>query len=232
MTSAIDTQLAAYDWRALESQLDSEGYAVLKGGLHADEARALARTAIAANAARRERLEAADLGRGERFFFDTALPQPLAAWREALYRRLAPVANRWNETLGEAYRYPAQWRAFAGRDRAAGSGRAQSYVSRLRAEDCLALHQCNEGEHGFPLQLVALLCEPGQDFTGGEFVMTEQRPRMQSRPMVVPLGLGDLAIIGTAQRPFRGASGVYRVNLKHAISRVREGERVGVEVGF
>ncbi|WP_325072850.1 2OG-Fe(II) oxygenase [Paraburkholderia acidisoli] len=205
---------------------------MLPGWLHADEARALARATLAENAARRELLEAVDLGRGERFYFDANLPPPLAAWREGWYRYLAPIANGWSEALGEAYRYPAEWSAFVERDRAEAPMRAQSYVSRLRAEDFLALHQCTSGERVFPLQVVALLSAPGEDFTGGEFVMTEQRPRMQSRPMVVPLGLGDAAIIATAQRPFHGANGVYRVNLKHAISRVREGERVGLEVGF
>jgi hypothetical protein len=108
----------------------------------------------------------------------------------------------------------------------------QSHLNRLRVDDYLALHQRHDGEHVFPLQIVGLLTEPGSDFQGGEFVMTEQRPRMQSRPMVLPLKLGDAAIISTAQRPFKGTKGFYRVNLKHAISRVRGGERIGVELSM
>lgn len=230
--NAIERTLGRLDGNALAARLGSEGYAVLPRLLDAGEARELARAAIAANASRRVLLEAVELGRGEMFDFGAALPAPLAAWRRAFYRALAPVANRWNEALGAAYRYPAELDAFAEQQRAAGQTRAQSYASRLRAGDFLALHQRSEGEPVFPLQVVALLSEPGNDFAGGEFVMTEQRPRMQSRPMVVPLGLGDAAIIGTAQRPFEGANGVYRVNLKHAISRVREGERVGIELAF
>ena len=110
--------------------------------------------------------------------------------------------------------------------------RALSHLSRLCVGDYVALHQRNDGDQVFPLQVVALLSEPGTDFEGGEFVMTEQRPRMQSRPMVLPLGLGDAAIITTSLRPFKGAKGHYRVNLKHAISRVRKGRRIGMALTF
>ena len=124
------------------------------------------------------------------------------------------------------------WTIFSGAiGRRARQG-GQSHLSRLGVEDYLPLHQRNAGGQVFPMQVVALLSEPGKDFDGGEFVMTEQRPRMQSRPMVLPLGLGDAAIIGTAERPFKGTRGHYRVNLKHAVSRVRSGERVGLELTF
>lgn len=230
--NSFENRIDSFDWQTLAAQLDNEGYAVLPGLLDADTAKALARATIAANASRRVLLETVELGRGEIFYFDTTLPDPLEAWRRAFYRALAPIANRWNEALSDAYRYPADFDAFRERNRAAGQTRAQSYVSRLRAEDFVALHQRNDGEQVFPFQVVALLSEPGNDFAGGEFVMTEQRPRMQSRPMVVPLKSGDAAVICTAQRPVEGGNGVYRVNLKHAVSRVREGERVGFEVGF
>ena len=160
------------------------------------------------------------------------MPAPLDAWRTAFYGHLAAIANRWNDTLGMDDRYPATLGDFLRRNRKAGQTRGQSYLSRLGVEDHVPLHQRNAGEEVFPLQLVALLSEPGTDFQGGEFVMTEQRPRTQSRPMVLPLGLGDAALIATAQRPFKGSKGHYRVNLKHAIGRVRQGERIGLELSF
>lgn len=231
MTS-LETTFGKLDWSGIAAQLDSEGYAVLPRLLAPEDARELAREAAMPNTLRRASLESAHLGRGELFYFGANSPLPWAPWRMAFYRHLAPVANRWNETLNMAYRYPAELHAFLERNRLAGQTQAQSHLNRLRADDYLGLHQRSVAEHVFPLQVVALLTEPGKDFTGGELVMTEQRPRMQSRPMVVPLGLGDAAIITTAQRPFKGASGYYRVNLRHAISRVRGGERIGMELSF
>src|SRR5690606_33721505 len=154
------------------------------------------------------------------------------AWRTVFYRHLAPIANRWQESLGADYRYPDRLEAFLQRNREAGQAQPLSRLDRLVQGDYLALHQCTDGAHVFPLQLVLLLSEPGEAFTGGEFVMTEQRPRMQSRPMVVPLGIGDAAVIATAGRPVRGGRTCYRVNLRHAISRVHHGERIGVELSF
>ncbi|MEM5315477.1 2OG-Fe(II) oxygenase [Paraburkholderia sp. JHI869] len=231
MTLSVNT-LDKLDWSALAAQLDSEGYAVLPRLLDADEARLLAREAGTSDALRRVSLDSLDLGRGDLLYFDALLPQPWAQWRTEFYRQLASVANRWNEVLGMPYRFPAKLDAFAERNRRAGQTWAQSHLNRLGTDDYLALHQRSDGEHVFPLQVVALLTAPGKDFTGGDLVLTEQRPRMQSRPTVVPLGLGDAAIIATAQRPFKGSSGYYRVNLRHAISRVRSGERVGVELSF
>ncbi|MGG6462091.1 2OG-Fe(II) oxygenase [Solilutibacter silvestris] len=144
---------------------------------------------------------------------------PLETWHAELHRRLPVIANRWNEILGRDERYSV--------DRM----REQCHPSRLGEGDHIPLHQ-HEGERVFPLQIVTLLSEPGHDFQGGEFVMTERRPRMQSRPMVLPLKLGDAAIIATAERPFKGSGGYYRVNLKHAISRVLGGERIGLELSF
>ncbi len=212
-------------------QLDAEGHAVLPGLLGADVARRLAgqTTALAAS---RTTLESMDLGRGELFYFGAGMPAPLEQWRVALYRRLVVVANHWNETLGVGQRYPAEIEDFLLRNRKAGQMSSQSYLSRLGVDGHMALHQRNDDEEVFPLQIVALLSEPGADFEGGEFVMVEQRPRMQSRPSVLPFKLGDAAIIATAERPFKGTKGYYRVNLKHAISRVRKGERIGLELSF
>lgn len=229
--TAFGATLDRLNWADIGTQLDAEGFCLLPGLLGADAARSLARQTTA-SAARRASLESSGLGRGELFYFDAGMPAPLEPWRAALYRRLVAVANRWNETLGVADRYPAELEEFLRHNRQAGQMRAQSHLSRLGAEDHVALYQCNDGAQVFPLQVVALLSEPGTDFQGGEFVMTERRPRMQSRPMVLPLGLGDAAIIATAQRPFEGARGYYRVGTKHAISRVREGERIGLELSF
>ncbi|MCP3705886.1 2OG-Fe(II) oxygenase [Paraburkholderia sp. CNPSo 3274] len=231
MTPSADT-FDKLNWSAIASQLDSEGYAVLPRLAGADGARRLAREALASNALRRVSLDSLDLGRGDLLYFSAALPQPWAQWRADLYRQLAPIANRWNEMLGMPYRFPADLDEFLEHNRRAGQTQAQSHLNHLGSDDYLALHQRSDGEHVFPLQVVALLTAPGKDFTGGELVLTEQRPRMQSRPTVVPLGLGDAAIIATAQRPFKGSSANYRVNLRHAISRVRSGERIGVELSF
>jgi len=222
----------APDWVGIGAQLDAEGYALLPGAFDRAEARALARQIMADGAGPWVSLDSLELGRGEIVRFGGQLPEPLASWRASLYRDLAPIANRWNETLDVAYRYPSELDVFLQRNRDAGQSQPLSHLSRYRAGDYLALHQSSDGAHVFPMQVVVLLSEAGEDFTGGEFVLTEQRPRMQSRPMVLPLASGDAAIISTAQRPFRGSRGYYRVNLKHAISRVRDGERLGIELSF
>jgi hypothetical protein len=230
MTSP-NTTIDSLDWASLATQLDAEGYAMLPGLLGADVACALARQTEASDAVRVP-LASGDLGRGELLYFDCGLPVPLEAWRTAFYRHLAVIANRWNETLGVDGRYPVELGDFLRRNQKSGQTRAQSHLSRLGVEDHVLLHQRNNGEQVFSMQIVALLSEPGADFLGGEFVMTEQRPRMQSRPLVLPLKFGDAAIITTAERPSKGTKGYYRVNLKHAISRVRQGERIGLELSF
>jgi uncharacterized protein len=230
--TSFDTSIDRLDWAGIAAELDIEGYVVLPGLLEEDAARVLARQIEVISGAQRVPLTSGDLGRGELFYFDTRLPAPLDDWRAAFYRHLAVIANRWNEVLGVGSRYPAEWEDFLLCNRQAGQVRALSHLNRLGVDDHVALHQRNDDEQVFPLQVVALLSEPGTDFLGGEFVMTEQRPRMQSRPMVLPLKLGDAAIITTSERPFKGTKGHYRVNLKHAISRVRGGQRIGMELTF
>lgn len=227
-----NTSIARLDWAGIAAELDVEGYVVLPGLLGEDAARDLARQTETLSGAQCVPLASGDLGRGELFYFGTSLPAPLEDWRAAFYRHLAVIANRWNEILGIGSRYPTELEDFLRRNRHAGQVRALSHLNRLGVEDHVALHQRNGDEQVFPLQVVALLSEPGTDFLGGEFVMTEQRPRMQSRPMVLPLKLGDVAIITTSERPFKGTKGHYRVNLKHAISRVRRGQRIGMELTF
>jgi len=196
------------DWAGIAAQLDREGHAVLPGLFGAEDAQALAgvpRTPVAS-----------DLG-GDVFLLAPGLPEALVRKFTALHQQLARIARRWNDILGMAQ----------GEDDA---GLAITLrLSRLREQDHQGLHRGAEDAHAFPLQLVALLSDPGTDFTGGEFVMVEQRPRMQSRPIVLPLKRGDVAIIPTGPRPFKGSEGHYRVTMKHAISRVRSGERFGLE---
>ena len=230
-----DTTLDHLIWSDIGSQLDAEGYALLPGLLGIDVARKLAQNLTkqaATPGIQCVSLESINLGRGELFYFGADIPAPIEMWRTVLYRRLVGIANRWNETLGVTHCYPAELNEFLQHNRKAGQVRAQSHLNCLCTDDYVPLHQRNDGAQVFPLQIVAVLSELGIDFQGGEFVLTEQRPRMQSRPAVLPLKLGDAAIIATAERPFKGAKGYYRVNLKHAISRVRQGERVGLELSF
>lgn len=229
--TALDTLLGRLDWVAIRLQLDAEGYCLLPGLLGTAVARGLAQQ-ISAPGGSRVALESTGLGRGELLYFEAGLPAPLEQWRTALYRRLAIIANQWNEVLGVDHRYPAQLEDFLQRNRNAGQARAQSHLSRLGVEGHVLLHPRDDGEQVFPMQVVAVLSEPGVDFHGGECVMTEQRPRMQSRPAVLPLKLGDMAVIATLQRPIKGSQGYYTANLKHAISRVRKGERIGLELSF
>ena len=164
-------------------------------------------------------------GRGEYKYFAYPLPDLVATLRTALYRPLAPIANRWNERLGIDVRYPAGHAEYLARCHAAGQPRPTPLLLQYGADDFNALHQDLYGEHVFPFQVVFLLSEPGKDFTGGEFVLTEQRPRMQSRAEVVPLRRGDAAIFAVHTRPVDGKRGAYRVNLRHGVSRVRSGRR-------
>jgi hypothetical protein len=222
--------IARLDWAGIGMQLDQEGYAILPRLLSESQVRDLVAPRDSASIDQGVSLASEDLGRGELFYFSQPLPSLVADLRTCFYKHLAPVANRWNDVLDVTHRYPSALGTFLAQNRKAGQTRPQSNVSRLREGDYAALHQRSDGEQVFPLQLVALLSAPGKDFTGGEFVLTEQRPRMQSRPMVLPLRQGDMAIISVARRPHRGTKGYYRVNLKHAISRVRSGERIGLEL--
>jgi hypothetical protein len=164
-------------------------------------------------------------GQGEYKYFSYPLPEVVARLRSALYPQLAPVANRWHAAMGLKARFPEEHGQFLKRCHAAGQRRPTPLLLQYGAGDYNCLHQDLYGEHVFPLQLTILLSEPGKDFTGGEFVMTEQRPRMQSRAEVVPLGKGDAVVFAVHHRPVQGARGVYRVNLRHGVSRVRSGRR-------
>lgn len=215
--------LAAWDAPGVEAQLSCDGYALLPG-LFLSDTVALAR--LAADEAPGLLLSNAPTAQ------PGALPAQLAAWREVLYPHLVPIANRWREALGQAADFPDALTAFDAQNRAAGQTTPLSHFSRLGPGDEIPLRQDTQGSLVFPMQVVGLLSAPDADFTGGAFILTEQRPRMQSRPSVVPLRCGDAAIICTGPRPVRGSQGVYRVNVRHAVGRVRSGQRVGLSLSF
>jgi hypothetical protein len=220
------------DWSNIERELDNQGNVVLPGLLDHAQCRSLAALMDRPALADRTTLDVTDSGRGELYFLAQPLPEPLASLRAVLYRRLAPIANRWNEMLGSNERYPAEFGDFQRQCHDAGHSRPLSAITRLRETDYRTLHRNADDDRVFPLQLILLLSEPGHDFTGGEFVMTEQRPRMQSRPIVLSLRQGDVAIVPVADRPCKGSNGHYRVRIKHAMSRIRSGECIGVELLF
>ncbi len=218
--------IAAFDWARVGRDLDARGSAVLERLLTADECRALAGL-YPDDSIFRSRIVMSrhGFGRGEYKYFSYPLPDVIQGLRTALYPRLAPVANRWNESLKIDLRYPAEHSEFLARCHAAGQIKPTPLLLQYGADDYNCLHQDLYGEHVFPLQVAILLSEPGRDFTGGEFVMTEQRPRMQSRAEVVQLRQGDAVVFAVHHRPVQGTRGVYRVNLRHGVSRVRSGHR-------
>jgi hypothetical protein len=171
-------------------------------------------------------------GRGEYRYFADPLPPLVRGLREGLYPPLAAIADRWAEALGSPERFPAEHAAYLARCHAAGQLRPTPLLLRYGPGDYNCLHQDLYGEHRFPLQVAILLSEPGRDFEGGEFVLTEQRPRMQSRVEVVPLRQGDAVVFPVRERPARGGRGVYRVNLRHGVSRIRSGRRFALGVIF
>jgi len=218
--------LDGVDWAQVGSDLDVQGSAVIQGLLTPEQCRAMAALYAEPKPFRsRVVMERHGFGRGEYKYFDYPLPALVAGLRESIYPRLAPIANRWNEAMGIDVRFPPQLAEFIARCHAAGQLRPTPLLLQYGPDDYNCLHQDLYGDQVFPLQLVLLLSEPGRDFSGGEFVMTEQRPRMQSRPMVLPLRQGDGAVIAVHQRPVQGTRGVYRVNLRHGVSRVRSGRR-------
>jgi hypothetical protein len=235
--AALAERVAAIDWHRVDADLEAEGSARIEHLITPSECAALAslydQDADQA-AIFRSRVVMAQhgFGRGEYRYFSYPLPALIAGLRQALYPRLVPTANRWNEAVGEAASYPQRHAEFIGRCRAAGQSRPTPLLLRYGAGDYNCLHQDLYGAQVFPLQVVLLLSEPGRDFEGGEFVMTEQRPRMQSRPIVLPLRQGDAAVIAVNQRPARGVRGIYRVKLRHGVSRLRSGERFAAGIIF
>jgi uncharacterized protein len=214
------------DWTQTAADLDAHGCARLPGllapgacaqiaGWYGEDARFRSTVVMARHG----------FGRGEYRYLAYPLPDPVAALRTALYPPLAAIANRWNAELGDPVRFPDDHATFLARCHAAGQTRPTPLLLRYGCGDYNCLHQDLYGAHVFPLQVAVLLAEPGRDFEGGEFVLTEQRPRMQSRVEVVPLSQGDAVVFPVHHRPVRGVRGVYRVNLRHGVSRLRSGAR-------
>jgi hypothetical protein len=224
--AAASARLAAADWARIADDLDARGSAVVPALLSQEEC--LAHAALYAEPTHfRSRVVMArhGYGRGEYHYFAYPLPSLVAGLRTTLYPPLARIANLWQAAMKLETRFPPLHADFLARCHAAGQRRPTPLLLQYEAGDYNCLHQDLYGEHVFPLQLAILLSQPGEDFAGGEFVLTEQRPRMQSRVEVVPLAQGDAVIFAVRQRPVQGSRGSYRVNLRHGVSRVTQGRR-------
>jgi uncharacterized protein len=226
LPSSLANRVAARDWAALGEELDNHGCALIDNLLTAEECRKLA-ASYPDDKQFRSRIVMSrhGFGRGEYKYFSYPLPSLITGLRQALYAPMAKIANRWNEALGEKQRYPDEHAAFIARCHKAGQRRPTPLLLQYGEGDYNCLHQDIYGALVFPLQVAILLSVPGKDFTGGEFVLTEQRPRMQSRAEVPPLRQGDGVIFPVHHRPVQGTRGVYRVNLRHGVSRLRSGQR-------
>ena len=233
MEARIGARIEALDWDAIAVALDRDGWAVLPGllsgaecddtaALYAEEARFRSHVFMARHG----------FGRGEYRYFAYPSPPLVEALRSGLYPSLAPIANRWHERMGIAVRFPAEHAEFLARCHDAGQRRPTPLLLQYGAGDYNCLHQDLYGEHVFPLQIAVLLSAPGEDFVGGEFVLTEQRPRMQSRAAVVPLAKGDAVVFAVNARPVKGARGDYRVAMRHGVSEIRSGRRHTLGVIF
>jgi uncharacterized protein len=226
-------RVARLDWQRIATDLDAYGCAIVSAMLSQEDCQAIAR-GYANDGLFRSRVVMArhGFGRGEYKYFRYPLPEDVSGLRSALYPPLSAIANRWNEIMGINVRYPQDHAEFLERCHQAGQVQPTPLVLRYGAGDYNCLHQDLYGEHVFPLQAAFLLSAPQHDFTGGEFVLTEQRPRMQSRAEVVPLKQGDGVIFPVHHRPVQGTKGFYRVNMRHGVSRLHSGERHTLGVIF
>jgi hypothetical protein len=229
----IAERVGAIDWKQVSHDLDTQGSAMIDRLLFPNECEMLA-ALYAHDEIFRSRVVMGrhGFGRGEYKYFSYPLPDPIESLRTAMYPYLVPIANRWNTAMGVEIRYPQAHADFIERCHKAGQTKPTPLLLQYGKDDYNCLHQDLYGEHVFPLQVTILLSQPGRDFQGGEFVMTEQRPRMQSRPEVVPLRQGDAVIFAVNQRPVKSTRGVYRVKLRHGVSRVRAGHRHTVGIIF
>jgi hypothetical protein len=233
LATDIEARVNTIDWHTVEEELDQFGCATVAHLLTPAECDAL-KALYSHNELYRSRVVMArhGFGRGEYKYYGYPLPEVIGNLRDTVYPHLVPIANRWNEIMRIDTRYPPDHAEFIDRCHAAGQLRPTPLILQYGEGDYNCLHQDLYGEHVFPLQLAILLSVPGRDFTGGEFVMTEQRPRMQSRAEVVPLAQGDAVIFAVHNRPVNGTRGAYRVNLRHGVSRLRSGHRHTVGVIF
>jgi uncharacterized protein len=232
-TLSIAERVAALDWDAMLSDLDADGYAVTGPLLQAEECAALALSYESENTFRSRIVMARHgFGRGEYKYFSYPLPQIVAALRESLYPPLARLATEWAQVLKVETSFASSHAAYLARCRAGGQAKPTPLLLKYGPGDFNCLHQDIYGENVFPLQATFLLSQPKEDFTGGEFVLTEQRPRMQSRVQVVPFSRGEGVIFPVHHRPVRGTRGIYRVNMRHGVSRIRSGSRCTLGVIF
>jgi len=219
-------RVAAIEWPEVEADLDAQGAAVIKGLLAPVDCHELSSLYQRDDIFRARVVMARHgFGRGEYRYFDYPLPPLIGVLRESLYAHLAPVANRWYDAMGMTARFPDRHSDFIDRCHAAGQEKPTPLLLQYGAGDYNCLHQDLYGEHVFPLQVAVLLEEPGRDFRGGEFVLVEQRPRMQTRAQVVDLRQGDAVVFAAHHRPVRGTRGFYRVNMRHGVSEMRAGHR-------
>jgi uncharacterized protein len=234
ITSTDNTdRVNALDWPRISQDLDTQGSAILERLIPSDECRAVVAMYPQDDLFRSRVVMARHgFGRGEYKYFAYPLPQIVAELRTELYPRLAPIANKWNTRMGIEIQYPESHAEFIKRCHNAGQNKSTPLLLQYASGDYNCLHQDLYGEHVFPIQVAILLSEPVKDFIGGEFVLTEQRPRMQSRPEVVPLRQGDAVALAVHHRPVQGARGFYRVNLRHGVSRIRSGHRHTVGIIF
>jgi hypothetical protein len=229
----LQQTLAKLDWAAIARELDASGNAVTPPILNADQCAELIST-YEKDVLFRSRVVMArhGFGKGEYKYFAYPLPKLIASLRATLYERLAPIANNWEVMLGRDPRFPETHAEFLATCHTAGQARPTPLLLKYGEGDYNCLHQDLYGGHVFPLQAAFLLSRPNEDFTGGEFVLTEQRPRMQSRADVAPLARGQAVIFAVNERPVRGTKGIYRVKMRHGVSRIREGSRYTMGVIF
>jgi hypothetical protein len=230
---SIAQRVESFHWDAIRAQLDAYGAAVIGPLLSPDQCRTLINGYDNENLYRSRVVMARHgFGRGEYRHFAYPLPPVMTELRESLYPYLAEIANRWSEAMGIDVRYPAGHETFKARCHETGQTKSTPLILKYGAGDYNCLHQDIYGEHVFPLQIAFLLSKPSEEFTGGEFALTEQRPRMQSRIEVVPFGQGMGVIFPVHHRPVKGARGIYRVKMRHGVSRVRSGQRFTMGIVF
>lgn len=226
-------RLDSIEWTSVHAELDAQGWALAPKLLTTAEADAIAGLYRADGGFRSHIIMSRHgFGQGEYKYFSYPLPPLIQALRTAAYPHLAAIANRWYERMGKTERFPLEHDAFLERCHQAGQVRPTPLLLQYGAEDYNCLHRDLYGEHVFPIQIAILLDQPGEDFVGGEFVMTEQRPRMQSRAMVLPLTKGDAAIFAVSSRPMKGLRGDYQVKLNHGVSKLYAGKRHTLGVIF
>ncbi len=232
-STAIEARVDGVDWTTVHADLDAQGWSVAPQLLTNAEADHIAGLYHQEHGFRSHIIMARHgFGRGGYKYFSYPLPLLIQAVRTAAYPHLAPIANQWHARMGKDVRFPNDHAAFLERCHRAGQTRPTPLLLEYAPEDYNCLHRDLYGEHVFPLQIAILLDQPGEDFTGGEFVMTEQRPRMQSRVMVLPLEKGDAVIFAVNGRPMKGARGDYQVKLNHGVSKIHSGKRHTVGVIF